>query len=70
MSNGSDPKLAAFRDELKYCVPYCYAGTPNVGAAGVAADFVVVDLVAEVCTGGDISEAMKKAERRAKHFYG
>ena len=63
------PKLAAFKDVLNYCFPAAYPGSLGPASSGCLADFIVVDMVAEACTGVSIPEAIKRAEMRAKRYY-
>jgi len=63
------PKLAAFRDVLNYCLPAAYPGSLGPASSACMADFVVVDMVAEACTGGSIPDAIRRAEARAKRYY-
>ena len=42
----------------------------GTASAACMADFIVVNMVAEVVTGQtSVAEAMRKAERRAKRYY-
>jgi multiple sugar transport system substrate-binding protein len=48
-----------------------YAGRVGKEAAAAIADFIVVDMFAEVCVGGrSPAAAAQQAERRAKRHYG
>jgi multiple sugar transport system substrate-binding protein len=47
-----------------------YAGPLGYAAAGVLADFVIVDMVASAATGqASIDDALKLAEKRANRYY-
>ena len=66
----ADPQHVFFRDVVKYLRPYAYAGKLGKSSAATMADFVVVDMFAEVCTGQQTPrEAVQRAERRAQRFY-
>jgi len=66
----ADPQHLFFRDVVKNLRPYAYAGKLGKSSAATVADFVVVDMFAEVCTGQRTpQEAVQRAERRAQRFY-
>lgn len=65
-----DPKRLPFRDCTARTLPVSYAGAANASAAGLLANFVVVDMFAAVAT-GELSprEAAVRAERQARREY-
>ena len=66
----ADPQHVFFRDVVKTMRPLGYAGKLGRASAATAADFVVVDMFAEVCTGAQTpKEAALRAERRALRNY-
>ncbi len=66
----SDPHHGYFRDTVKTMRHYGHAGTLGRASAATAADFVVVDMFAEVCTGSQSPQAAaRRAERRARRHY-
>jgi multiple sugar transport system substrate-binding protein len=66
----ADPQHAFFRDTVKDMRHYGYAGKLGKSSASAIADFIVVDMFAEVCTGAQSAKsAAQRAERRAKRYY-
>jgi multiple sugar transport system substrate-binding protein len=66
----ADPQHMYYRDVVKYLRHYGYAGKLGRASASVTADFVVVDMFAEACTGQQTpKEAALRAERRAMRHY-
>jgi multiple sugar transport system substrate-binding protein len=66
----SDPQHAFYRDVVKTMRPLGYAGKLGQASAATTADFVVVDMFAEVCTGQQTAkEAAQRAEKRALRHY-
>jgi multiple sugar transport system substrate-binding protein len=66
----ADPQHVFFRDVVKTMRPLGYAGKLGRASAAAAADFVVVDMFAEVCTGQQTpKEAAQRAEKRALRHY-
>jgi multiple sugar transport system substrate-binding protein len=66
----SDPQHIYFRDVVRYMRHYGYAGKLGKASAAAMADFLVVDMFAEVCTGQQTpKEAMLRAEKRAARIY-
>jgi len=66
----ADPQHVFFRDVVKTMRPLGYAGKLGRASAATAADFVVVDMFAEVCTGQQTAkEAAQRAEKRALRNY-
>lgn len=67
---GSDPKLALVRDVAKRTLTAGGRGSVGERAASALADFVMLDMVATVCTGrATIKDAISMAERQAKRIY-
>jgi multiple sugar transport system substrate-binding protein len=66
----SDPKLSLVRDVAKRTLTAGGRGSVGEKAASALADFVLLDMVASVCTGRTgIPEAISVAERQAKRIY-
>jgi multiple sugar transport system substrate-binding protein len=66
----SEPHSAPYRDVIKVMRSIGYAGKPGYASAGAAADFIVVDMVAEAATGKETPKAaMERAEKRALRYY-
>jgi ABC-type glycerol-3-phosphate transport system substrate-binding protein len=65
-----DPKNAVFKDAARNTLPASGIGPVNEKAAAAIADFVLLDMVANYCTGReDIKGAIAIAERQAKRIY-
>jgi multiple sugar transport system substrate-binding protein len=65
-----DPKNTVFREAARRTLPASGIGPVNEKAAAAIADFIMVDLVANYCTGReDIKSAISIAERQAKRIY-
>ena len=65
-----EPKAAAFRAGVGRMRHHGYAGKLGYASAGVLADFVVVDMVAEAASGDKTpKEAMERAQKRAERYY-
>ncbi|MFO1037695.1 MAG: extracellular solute-binding protein [Geminicoccaceae bacterium] len=65
-----EPKALAYRDVLKDGIWDGYKGTLNAASQAVLADYVMLQMVASVCTGQSTPEdAAAEAERRAKRYY-
>jgi len=65
-----DAKRTVFRDAPKRTLAAGYPGTIGEKAASALADFVVVDMFANYCTGReDADGAIKIAERQAQRIY-
>jgi multiple sugar transport system substrate-binding protein len=65
-----DPKNTPYRDAVKNMRPAGYAGTLGYASAGAAADFIVVNMVAEAISGAKSpKEAMERAQKRAERYY-
>ena len=66
----TDPKLSMLRDVGKRTLTAGGLGSVGEKAAGALADFVMLDMVASVCTGrATIKDAIAVAERQAKRIY-
>ena len=66
----SDPKLSMLRDAGKRTLTAGGLGSVGEKAAAALADFVMLDMVASVCTGrATAKEAIAVAERQAKRIY-
>lgn len=66
----SDPKNLLYRDVAKNALTPAGIGQLNEAAAAAIADFIVVDMYANYCTGReDLKGAMASAERQAKRIY-
>ncbi len=66
----TDPKLSMLRDAGKRTLTAGGLGSVGEKAAGALADFVLLDMVATVCTGrATIKDAIAVAERQAKRIY-
>lgn len=65
-----DRKRLVFRDSAARSRSFAHSGTLGYAASGVFADFVVVNMVAEVATGAKTpKQAAEDAERRAQRYY-
>jgi multiple sugar transport system substrate-binding protein len=65
-----DPKRAAFRDAAKRTLTIAGLGTVGEKAAGAIADYILVDMFANYCTGReDAAGAIKTAERQYQRIY-
>jgi multiple sugar transport system substrate-binding protein len=66
----ADPKNAVFAQASKRALPASGIGTVGERAATAIADFIVVDMFANYCTGAkDAKSAMAEAERQLKRIY-
>jgi multiple sugar transport system substrate-binding protein len=66
----ADPQHVFFRDVIKSMRYSGYAGKLGQASAAATADFVVVDMFAEACTGQQTPrEAAQRAETRARRHY-
>ena len=66
----ADPQHLFFRDVAKEMRHFGYAGKLGKSSASAMADFVVVDMFAETCTGQHTQkEAAQRAEKRAMRYY-
>jgi multiple sugar transport system substrate-binding protein len=55
---------------MKIMRPIGYAGKMGYASAGAAADFIVVDMVAEAASGKSTpKEAAERAQKRAERYY-
>jgi multiple sugar transport system substrate-binding protein len=65
-----DPKHTPYRDACKQLRPAGYAGKLGYASAGVLADFIIVDMVAEAASGSKSpKEAAERAQKRAERYY-
>jgi multiple sugar transport system substrate-binding protein len=65
-----DPKHTPFRDIAERTLDDGYAGQLGAASAGVMADYVMVNMVAEAASGSTTPEAAAaRAESRAKRYY-
>jgi multiple sugar transport system substrate-binding protein len=66
----ADPKNAVFGQASKRALPASGIGTPGEKAATAIADFIVVDMFANYCTGAkDAKGSISEAERQLKRIY-
>ncbi|HET6281865.1 MAG TPA: substrate-binding domain-containing protein [Polyangia bacterium] len=66
----ADPKHAPYREIIKNMRPIGYAGKSGYASAGAAADFIVVDMMAEAASGKETPKAAaERAEKRAQRYY-
>jgi multiple sugar transport system substrate-binding protein len=66
----SDPKRAPFREAAKRTLTAGHLGSVGEAAATAIADFLILDMFANVCTGReDPKSAMKMADRQAQRIY-
>jgi multiple sugar transport system substrate-binding protein len=66
----ADPKNAPFAQASKRTLTAAGLGTPGEKAATAIADFIVVDMFANYCTGSkDAKTAIAEAERQLKRIY-
>ena len=66
----ADPKRTYFRDCAKRSLTAAGIGKMDEKAASAIADFIVVDMFAQYCTGGaDLKGSIAQAERAAKKLY-
>jgi len=67
---GTDLKLEPFRDVASRTLTFAYAGTLGYAASAVVADFVMLNMLAEVATGAKTpKDAAAEAQRRAERYY-
>ena len=65
-----DPKRTPYRDAVKNLRPAGYAGKLGYASAGAAADFIVINMVAEAVSGSKTPKvAMERAQKRAERYY-
>ena len=66
----SDPKITPYRDVTKNTLWSGYAGTPGQASAAVLSDFIIVDMIASVCSGSKSpAAAAADAQKRAERYY-
>jgi multiple sugar transport system substrate-binding protein len=65
-----DPKHTPYRDTMKNMLWTSYAGSLGYASAGTLADFIMVNMVASVCSGAKSSkDAAAEAQKRAERYY-
>jgi multiple sugar transport system substrate-binding protein len=65
-----DPKHTPYRDATKNMRPSGYAGKLGYASAGVLADFIMANMVAEAASGSKTpKEAAERAQKRAERYY-
>jgi len=65
-----DPKHTPFRDIPDRTIDNGFAGRLGAASAGVMADYIMVNMVAEAASGASSpADAAAKAERRARRYY-
>jgi multiple sugar transport system substrate-binding protein len=65
-----DPQHMFFRDVVRGARHTGYAGRLGKESAAVLADYIIVDMFGEVCTGQQTAQdAVRRAERRARRHY-
>jgi multiple sugar transport system substrate-binding protein len=65
-----DPQHAFYRDVARGARHNGYAGKLGRESATVFADFIIVDMFGEACTGRySAKEAAQRAEKRARRYY-
>jgi multiple sugar transport system substrate-binding protein len=65
-----DPKHTPYRETMSTMLWPSYAGSLGYASAGVLADFILVDMVAQVCSGSKSSkDAAAEAQKRAERYY-
>jgi multiple sugar transport system substrate-binding protein len=66
----SDPKLTALKNTARNTMTAGHRGAVDNRAAAALADFLVVDMFANVCTGREtVASAMSMADRQARRIY-
>jgi len=66
----SDPKHTPYRDVMMNMRPAGYEGKLGYASAGVLADFIMVDMVAEAASGAKSPKAAaESAQKRAERYY-
>ena len=65
-----DPKHTPYRSATRVMRPIGYAGKMGYASAGAAADFIMLDMVAESASGQKTpKEAAERAQKRAERYY-
>ena len=65
-----DPKHTPYRDTMKNMLWPSYSGSLGYASAGVLADFIMVNMIASVCSGAKSpAEAAAEAQKRAERYY-
>jgi multiple sugar transport system substrate-binding protein len=66
----NDPKAKPFADLMGKMRHHGYAGKLGYASAGVMADFIVVDMMAEAASGAKSpKEAAARAQQRVERYY-
>ena len=66
----ADPKITPAKFAGERTLTAGYAGSVGEAAAAALADFIVLDMIANVCSGRETPEgAMKMAERQVQRLY-
>ncbi|MBM3601436.1 MAG: carbohydrate ABC transporter substrate-binding protein [Alphaproteobacteria bacterium] len=66
----ADPKHTPYRDTMRTMQWTSYSGSLGYASAGVLADFVMVNMVASVCSGSKSpKDAAAEAQKRAERYY-
>jgi multiple sugar transport system substrate-binding protein len=66
----ADPKNTVYSGGVKNMRPAGYAGKLGYASAGAAADFIMVNMVAEAASGSKTpKEAAERAQKRAERYY-
>jgi multiple sugar transport system substrate-binding protein len=65
-----DPKHTPYRDAVKVMLDNGYSGKLGYASAASMADFIVVNMFAEACSGSQTPQAAaERAEKRAQRYY-
>jgi len=65
-----DPKQTPYRDGAKIMLDHGHEGPLGYASAAAMADYIVLDMYAEVCSGGRTpKEAAERAQKRAERYY-
>jgi len=65
-----DPKHTPYRDTMKNMLWPSYSGSLGYASAGALADFIMVQMVASVCSGAKSpKDAAAEAQKRAERYY-
>ena len=65
-----DPKHTPYRSATRVMRPIGYAGKMGYASSGAAADFIMLDMVAEAASGQKTpKEAAERAQKRAERYY-
>jgi len=65
-----DPKHTTYRETMSTMLWPSYSGSLGYASAGVLADFIMVDMLAQVCSGQKTAkDAVAEAQKRAERYY-